>query len=109
MQALARQAPACTSSRCSNASSSSRRPSVVVRAQEAFCRDKVSSPKAPFNSEGKVHKLTFMGTGDEKMVVDCPDGERTRAANGLLHLHQRMGLDAGCGCARARPLRSSGS
>ena len=39
-----------------------------------FCRDKVSTPKVrEVTEEDKVYKLTFVGEGDEEIVVDCPE------------------------------------
>ena len=53
------------------------RMSVSVRAGfkfNDFCRDKVSTPKVrEVTEDDKVYKLTFVGEGDEEIVVDCPE------------------------------------
>jgi len=53
---------------------SSSRQIFMRSAAEGFCRDKVSiRPKEPFKSSGKIHKLEFVGVGDQKMEIQCPD------------------------------------
>lgn len=65
---------------------------VVRAADDGFCRDKVNLAKAPFKSEGKVYKLSFLGVGDQKMVVECPDDSY------ILDAAEQAGLDLPATC-----------
>lgn len=67
-------------------------PSVLVRADDGFCRDKVSAPKGPAKSEGKTYKVTFLGAGDQSRVIDCPDDKY------ILDAAEAQGLDLPATC-----------
>lgn len=44
--------------------------SVIVRADEGFCRDKVSSPAGSVTVDG-TSKITFLGAGGQSVTVEC--------------------------------------
>jgi 2Fe-2S type ferredoxin len=56
------------------------------------CRDKIGGAKAPFKSAGAVFKVTFLGLGDQKVVIDCPDNSY------ILDAADKAGVDLPATC-----------
>lgn len=84
---------ACSSGRSHANASRHHHRTVVVRAAEGFCRDKVNvDSRGSFQSQGKVYKLTFKGIGDEERVVECPDDTY------ILEAAEQAGLDLPATC-----------
>lgn len=71
---------------------SAARSAVVARAEEGFCRDKVSAPRAAVASKGVTYKLRFVGAGGEVREVPCPDDSY------ILDAAEASGLDLPATC-----------
>lgn len=65
---------------------------LLVRAQDALCKDKVSLKKEAFKSEGKVFKIGLAGAGGEVVEIDCPDDSY------ILDAADKAGLDLPATC-----------
>lgn len=64
---------------------------VVARAAEGFCRDKVNVKGKKVESQGKVYKLSFVGTGESRQI-ECPDDMY------ILDAAEQAGLDLPATC-----------
>lgn len=54
-------------------------------AQDAFCKDKVNSSKAPVHVEG-TSTVSFLGAGGQEISIECPKvGGQSLALKGTLH------------------------
>ncbi|EFJ52049.1 hypothetical protein VOLCADRAFT_120406 [Volvox carteri f. nagariensis] len=65
---------------------------VRVQANEAFCRDKVSSVRQDVSSKGISYKVAFVGAGGETREVSCPDNQY------ILDAAEAAGLDLPATC-----------
>eukprot|EP00803_Ostreobium_quekettii_P006665 evm.model.scf_1711.3 EVM.evm.TU.scf_1711.3 scf_1711:12739-13965(+) len=62
------------------------------RAKDAFCRDKVSLPKAPTAAPGGTSKVTFLGIEGQSVSVDLPCDQY------ILDAAEEQGIDLPATC-----------
>ncbi len=65
---------------------------MTVCAADKMCRDVVSLPTAPYEAKGEVYKVTFVGSGGDNRVVECPDDMY------ILDAAEQAGLDLPATC-----------